>query len=362
MQAEVHSDEDLLVTDLVGRVKNAADEPTAREAYRHAFRRLRSLFAMHPAPRPYPSAVFESVATTARALGASCLPLGIAVIMHLYPLCALQCVPLPLLSPARFRRAMLLRTIRNRSLILANAGSERTAGAHEPLVARRTSDGIRLDGTYEYMSLASVADVVLLQARLEESDCAALCAVDLRGGSVRVSAWKFSGRMQLSDTCSVRFDEHPVQRGRYVLVSNHTAVQCISDYQRSWFHLFLAETYLARLERLQREWALPHTAEHIVSLNEASRLRWSSLRLLDDFSSRADIESLMKTTGTLKLRVSSMAQSTATALRARSDVRVTETRDLAADIAELCYIRKQPTADEKLLRTLGSDAYALYSV
>ena len=54
------------------------------------------------------------------------LPLGIAVAMHLYPLCVLQCIPLPLLSFARFQRAMLLRTIRNRSLILANAGSERT--------------------------------------------------------------------------------------------------------------------------------------------------------------------------------------------------------------------------------------------
>src|SRR5258705_12564802 len=40
-----------------------------------------------------------------------------------------------------------------------------------------------------------------------------------------------------------------------------------SDYQRCWFHLFLADVYLARLERLHEVHALPRSAEQIVSLN-----------------------------------------------------------------------------------------------
>src|SRR5258705_407094 len=94
-----------------------ADEIAARNAYREGFNLLRSQLPMYPLCGPRASAIFESAASTVRILAARCLPLGMAVAMHLYPLCVLQCVPLPLLSSARFKRTMLLRTIRNRSLI-----------------------------------------------------------------------------------------------------------------------------------------------------------------------------------------------------------------------------------------------------
>ena len=176
--------------------------------------------------------------------------------MHLYPLCVLQCIPLPLLSFARFQRAMLLRTIRNRSLILANAGSERTRGADHSVVARQDADGIRIDGTFEYMSLATVADVVLFKARLANGNGTVLCAADLRADSVRIGGWRFSGSMRLSDTSSVTFAGHRVPHGRYVLVADDEVLRCTSDYQRCWFHLFLADMYLARLERLHQVWGL----------------------------------------------------------------------------------------------------------
>ena len=169
MQAEIHTNEDQLVTEFIERMNGAGDGPAAREAYREGFKRLRSQLEMYPVSGRHASVIFESAAKTARNLAASCLPLGIAVAMHLYPLCVLQCIPLPLLSFARFQRAMLLRTIRNRSLILANAGGERTRGAHHSLVARQDAEGIRIDGTFEYMSLATVADVVFFKARLADS-------------------------------------------------------------------------------------------------------------------------------------------------------------------------------------------------
>lgn len=158
MQPETHTSEDRRVTEFIARMNGAGDGPAERDAYREGFNRLRSQLDLYPVSGERASVIFESASRTARNLAASCLPLGIAVAMHLYPLCVLQCIPLPLLSFARFQRAMLLRTIRNRSLILANAGSERTRGTEHSLVARQDGDGIRIDGTFAYMSLATVAE------------------------------------------------------------------------------------------------------------------------------------------------------------------------------------------------------------
>ena len=139
---------------------------------------------------------------------------GSPIVMHLYPLCALRCVPLPWWSAANLRRALLLRAIDRRSLILANAGSERAAGAHAPVTLTRTRDGVRVDGTYEYMSLAHVADVVMFSAPLAGSPAPMFCAADLSGESVRIGTSRFGGSMRLSDTCSVTFDNHRVPTHR----------------------------------------------------------------------------------------------------------------------------------------------------
>ncbi len=355
MQAEIHTHEDQLVTELVEHLNGAGDGPAAREAYREGFQRLRSRLELYPASGRHASVVFESAARTARSLAAGCLPLGVAVAMHLYPLCVLQCLPLPLLSFARFQRAMLLRTIRNRSLIVANAGGERTRGGDHTVVAVPDADGIRIDGTFEYMSLATVADVVLFKARLANSSSTVLCAADLRAGTVRVGGWRFSGSMRLSDTSSVTFAGHRVPHGRYVLVTDDEVVRCTSDYQRCWFHLFLADMYLARIERLHQVWGLPRPAEQIMSLSELSQLREYALRLLDDFSSGSDIQPLTRTTRAMKLRVSLIAQATMSTLRDRADRAPADAQQLRADASELGYIKSQPTADEIILRSIGAE-------
>jgi hypothetical protein len=353
MQATTHTNEDRLVTEFLERMDRAGNGPGARDAYREGFTRLRSQLAVYPDPGGRASVVFESAAKTTRSLAAGCLPLGVAVAMHLYPLCVLQCMPLPLLSFARFQRAMLLRAIRNRSLILANAGGERRGGAAHSLVARQEAGGIRVDGTFEYMSLATVADVVLFKARLVNVEGTVLCAADLRADSVRIGGWKFSGSMRLSDTSSVTFAGHRVPHGRYVLVADDEVLRCSSDYQRCWFHLFLADLYLARLERLHCAWGVPRPAEQVVSLNELSQLRDYALRLLDDFSSGSDVQPLKKATSAMKLRVSLMAQSTMAWLRHRADESPAQADQLRADAGELGYIKSQPTADETILRSIG---------
>lgn len=348
MQAEVHSNESLLVADIAARVSDAADERAARHAYRRSFNQLRQQLPLYPTGSR-PSAVFDSAAAVVRSLGATCLPLAIAVAMHLYPLCVLQCVPIPLMSVARLKRAMLLRMIRRRSLLLANTGSERIHGTSAPLIATRATDGVRIDGRCEYLSLSSIADIVLFKAQLADSNHAVLCAADLRASSVRIGQWRFSGAMELSDTSSVTFVNHRVPNGHYLIVPDHAELGCISDYQRSWFHLLIAEIYLARVEHLRDAHGLPQMTQYSASRSEVARLRQQSLQLLDDFAMDVDVGPLTRTTAVLKLRVSMMSQTTAAALRSRG---------LAAEAGGLGYIKSQPTADEKILNAFGVPSLA----
>ncbi len=330
-----------LVAQITERVSGALDERAARHAFRRSFDELRSQLPLYPTGSR-PSAVFESAATAVRSLGASCLPLAIAVAMHLYPFCVLTCVPIPLLSVARLKRAMLLRTIRNRSLLLANTGSERTNGTGSPLIATKSAHGIRIDGRCEYMSLSSVADIVLFKAQLADSNHAVLCAADVRASTVQIGQWRFTGAMELSDTSPVTFVGHRVPEGHYLIVPDDAGLGCISDYQRSWFHLFIAETYLARVEHLGGERS-----------EEVARLRQESLRLLDDFAIGTDVQPLLQTTAALKLRVSMMSQTMAAALRSRG---------LAAEAGGLGYIKSQPTADDRILRANSRPSLAASSL
>jgi hypothetical protein len=339
----VHSME--LAAEITARVSDAADERAARHAYRRSFSQLRAQLALYPTGSR-PSEVFEQAAQTVRSLGATCLPLAIAVAMHLYPFCVLECVPIPLLSLARLKRALLLRTIRNRSLILANTGSERSNGSTTPLLARKAADGVRISGRCEYLSLSSVADIVLFRAQLADSNHAVLCAADLRANSVRIGPWKFSGEMELSDTSAVTFLDHRVPDGHYLIVPDDAGLGCISDYQRAWFHLFIAEIYLARVDHLRSVWELP---EHGVERSELARLRQQSLQLLDDFRMGTEVAPLTRMTATLKLRVSMMSQMTAAALRSRG---------LAGQAGGLGYIKSQPTADRQILSGCGVLSFA----
>ena len=77
-------------------------------------------------------------------------------------------------------------------------------------------------------------------------------------------------------------------------------------------------------------------------------MREYSLRLLDDSASPQAVESLSRVTAAMKLRISWLAQSTAAAMG-----RLDET---AAN--ELGYFRRQPTSDERILKSIGASPEA----
>lgn len=323
----------------------ASDDRAWRQSFAAVFDRLRQQFDLHPAERT-PAATFAAAVHTTRSVAAECLPLGLALVMHLYPLCALRCVPLPWWSAAGLRRSWLQSAIDSRKLILANAGSERAAGAHAPVQVTPARDGVRIAGTYDYVSLASVADIVLFSAPMNGRDCAVFCAADLRGDSVRIGESKFTGSMRLSNTCSVTFRDHLVPTHRHIVVPTEGALDCMSQYQRSWFQLLLGEGYLARIEQLQSQWELPRTAAEIASLNELRLLNEYALQLLDDAASPGAIDALNRAAAAIKLRISWHAQATATALRGIDEV----------SAQELGYFKRQPTSDDRILRSIGAAA------
>jgi len=328
---------------LIAATGRATDDAAWREAFCDGFDRLYAEHDLHP-DGDTPAATFEAAATTARDIAEQCLPLGVAAVMHLYPFCALKCVPLPWWSPASLKRGRLLRDIQENGLILANAGSERVRGAASPLRLVNARDGVLVNGSYDYVSLAHVADLVLFS--VDGKGHAVFCVADMFDAGVRIGPSRFGGSMKLSDTCSMTFEDHLVPGDRLMMIPAASTLHCMTQYQRSWFHLLLAEAYLARIEHLRRHWDLPQPAELLASLNELAFLRKYSLCLLDDATSPSAVDSLSRVTAAVKLRVSLMAQSTAEAIRAHD----------ATSAQELGFIRRQPTCDEKILESLGVSA------
>jgi alkylation response protein AidB-like acyl-CoA dehydrogenase len=329
------------VAALVAAVDRAPDEASIRATFRHRFGRLRREWPLHPAGAT-PARTFEEAALPAREIAAECLPLGVGIVMHLYPLCALRCVPLPWFAPESARRTRLLRAIDRDALILANAGSERSSDVRAPVTVTRDRRGLRVDGSFDYVSLANVADLVLFSAPLAGSDQTAFCIADLRDEGVCIGASRFDGSMRLSDTCAVSFSNHVVPTERSIVVPGEAALNCMAQYQRAWFQLLLSESYLARVERLQQQWSLPLPADHLASRNELSCLRSYALHLLDDARTPSQIAELAGVSAAIKLRVSLLCQATAGAVLAHD----------AAAANELGFLRLQPTADDKILQEL----------
>jgi hypothetical protein len=352
LHAAIQESDDTACADLAARMASARDDSERCEIFRHGFGRMRTDLALYPPEAQAASVTLDSAAKTVRLMSADCLPLGLALVMHLYPLCAMQCAPLPRLSIAGLKRRLLMNSIRERSLIVANGGSERASGAHEPLHVACVGEQLRVTGTLAYVSLASVADLLFCSARMPDSGRTVFCAAGLRGETVRIGASRFTGSMRLSDTRCVSFHDHPVARGHYLLVENAAGTRCVFDYQRCWFHLLLADAYLARLGLVRRKWGLPQSPEHQMALNEVSCLREYARRLLDECRPHEPVETLLRVTSTLKLRVSQLAQSTSRQMRDRP-TRRSHDGDLEEDAAELLYIRLQPTADDRILAGLN---------
>ena len=89
---------------------------------------------------------------------------------------------------------------------------------------------------------------------------------------------------------------------------------------------------------------MPHTPEDIAGWNEVKLLRDYALRLLDGARTAGTIDSLASVTAAIKLRISSRCQAMAEPLRELD----------ATAAAELLLLKRQPTADDRILRSIAS--------
>ena len=133
------------------------------------------------------------------------------------------------------------------------------------------------------MSLANVADVVLFSAPLAGSTCTIFCAADLRSESVRIGDSQLR-RQHATVRHLLGGIRQPSRPGQslYRGPQRIGACNCMAQYQRSWFQLLLGESYLARIEHLQRQWDLERSVAQIAGLNELACMREYALRLLDE--------------------------------------------------------------------------------
>ena len=125
----------------LAQISAAGSDNQWRQALRGELERIRRQYALYPAAGASPSQTLHSATHTVREIAAHCLPLGIALVMHLYPLCALRCAPLPAVSIAGFKRRLLMNQVTERGLIVANGGSERAHGPHESMSVALDGDG-----------------------------------------------------------------------------------------------------------------------------------------------------------------------------------------------------------------------------
>lgn len=323
-------------------VESAAPRDDWRKAFRLTLAQLRQDVDLHPAGGSAAD-VFGAAAHATRVVAAECLPLAMALVMHLYPLCALRCMPLPWWSPANLQRRRLLSAIDRRHLMLANAGSERVMGSQAPVIATLAEGGLWLDGTFDYVSLANVADLVLFAAPSADG-AQVFCIAELGAPTAVIGAPKFSGTMKLSDTCPLTFKRHWLPSGSFVKIGGDQALDCVTHYQRSWFQLLAAEAHLARLEHLRRRWQLAHMPEDAAGRGELNLLRRFALRLLNEAAAPGAIDQLAEVTAAVKLRVSWKSQAMADALAGLD----------ATSAAELRFLKRQPTSDDRILRGLES--------
>lgn len=315
------------------------------QTFRAHFEAIKARVELHPARGSRPSHMLQAASDTVRSISATCLPVAVAVCMHLYPYCALHWFPLPSLSVARLRRDALLRDVRRRRLILANAGGARSSHAAHPVTGRSVPEGLRVQGTFEYMSLASVADRALFRAPLDGTVATALCFADLPSDGIRVGRWKFADSMRLSDTAAITFDDHLVPKGRFIVDEEPRRIATATGYQRAWFHLLLAECHLARLQHLRDGGLVAFNDEQTASLHELGHLGRHAGDLLD----AGQLDPLLQVSASIKLRTSLLSSTAAQALRARGNGDATRPE-------ELQYIRLQPTSDPEIQRDLSCRA------
>lgn len=231
---------------------------------------LRHSGALHVACKEHdPETIFLSSFRSVFEIGHRSLPVALAVVMHMYVLGAFATFPLPRLDKFAFVRRGLLKRVAAERLIIANTGGASLHLDQRKRVLTPAADGYRLTGRGGMMSLAGIAQYVLVEAAFEDEAQTALCIVDLSAEGIRLGAPATFGTMQESRTATIEFENCLVPTDRVFRSTQKGDADTLRTFQRAWFQGLAPAAYLGALQAVLGDAA---RMAHVTSTRDGSGL------------------------------------------------------------------------------------------
>ena len=202
---------------------------------------------------------------------------GVAAAMHLYMLAAIANFPLES-GELRTRRDAFIAEAHKNRLLIANSGiddsSKLSGSIHSPATAEFVGNGILVNGTKTFVSMAAFADLIVFTAQERSSSAQISLYAPLRAAEVAIGDPVFGTLLGGAGTRSVSFCN--LHLGHANIVARGTELLSIGHlYQRTWFQGLISAVYLGALSQ-----ALDHLARFSVNLRIATH---QSLAGLDGF-------------------------------------------------------------------------------
>jgi alkylation response protein AidB-like acyl-CoA dehydrogenase len=199
-----------------------------------------------PCAKDDPATLYLGCFTALETLGAHSVPLAVGLTMHLYMLCALATIPL-LEEAQRVRRRCFLDFLAENRLIVANSGSDSVHRANNTrqstTSAMRTAEGLLVNGQKTFVSLATVADLLIFTAELEGRSVSLYTT--LKGNpSVQTEESPFGEQMEASGTRSVTIGELRLPEENLVTGDGGVEHAQAHQFQRAWFEALIPAVYL----------------------------------------------------------------------------------------------------------------------
>lgn len=185
---------------------------------------------------------------TAMVVGAHSIPLGVAVVMHLYMLGAMATYPLDD-RQAQFKRDAMFAQILEHRWLVANSGSDvevRSANAGmTSMTAEFTADGLRIGGHKTFVSMATVADLLVFTASEKASGAPISLFTPLRGvEGIKLEDSPFPAFLSETGTRSVVIDRLMLPFDNIISGGASVAFGNAHAFQRMWFCALIPAVYL----------------------------------------------------------------------------------------------------------------------
>lgn len=184
----------------------------------------------------------------AMAVGAHSIPLGVAVAMHLYMLGAMATYPLDN-RLARSRREAMLKQVLEQRWLVANSGSDTEVRSADSgpasMTAEFTAGGVRIAGRKTFVSMATVADLLVFTASDRTSGIPISLFTPLRGmGGIRLEDSPFPEFLSETGTRSIVIDRVMLPLDNIISGGANVAFCNAHAYQRMWFCALIPAVYL----------------------------------------------------------------------------------------------------------------------